>query len=112
MKHVLIAVYIFSILYCYAQLTNLMERCIAEFQSRHPLIPMDEPAWTSSFKVGLEMIAISAVPVINLFLGFSVSAMGDSVVSEIVTNVESNNWKEIQEAEDFQERKNELDKYF
>lgn len=112
MKHLLIALYIFSILYCYVQLSNLLDRCIDEFKSRHPLIPMEEATWTSSLKVEAEIIVISAIPIFNLLLGFHVSNMGENIISEIISNVESNNWAEIQEAEEYKKEKNELDKYF
>lgn len=113
MKHLLIAMYIFSVLYCYLQLNTMTERCVKLFKERHPLIPMDEPSGWSGFKLGVEVLGVSAIPVANLFLGYFISTLDETVISEIVMNVETNHWQEIREAEDeLSEKFNDLDMYF
>lgn len=113
MKHLLIAMYIFSVLYCYLQLNTMIERCIKLFKERHPLIQMDEPSRWNGFKLEVKILGVSAIPVVNLFLGYFISTLDESVISEIVRNVETKHWQEIREAEEELSKKlNNLDMYF
>lgn len=59
------------------------------------------------------MIAVSAIPVVNIFLGYYFSNFDETVISEVIENVEAKYWMEIQEAEEeISSRLNDLDKYF
>ena len=74
---------------------------------------MDSLSLKSAFKVGAEMIAVSAIPVVNIFLGYYFSNFDETVISEVIENVEAKYWMEIQEAEEeISSRLNDLDKYF
>lgn len=95
------------------QINSVMERCIEEFKNRHPSIPMDSLSLKGAFKVGAEMIAVSAIPVVNIFLGYYFSNFDETVISEVIENVEAKYWMEIQEAEEeISSRLDDLDKYF
>ena len=79
MKHLLIAAYIFSVFYCYMQLNTLIDRCVEIFKERHPAVPMDEAFGWKGVKLTIELLAVSAIPVVN--------------------NVELNYWHEIKDLE-------------
>lgn len=114
MKHLLIAAYILSFAYCYLQLSAMIDTAVDLFKERHPLIPMDSPGGWRGLRVEAEMIGISVIPVINLLLGCFIATLDESVIQEIINNVEINNWQDIHDAEkdlteelDDLERKNE-----
>ena len=74
---------------------------------------MDSLSLKGAFKVGAEMIAVSAIPVVNIFLGYYFSNFDETVISEVIENVEAKYWMEIQEAEkEISSRLDDLDKYF
>lgn len=100
MKHLLVTVYIFSVLYCYLQLNTMIDRCVELFKERHPTIPMDTPVGWRGFKLAIELLGISAIPVINLFLIYFLSTVDESVILEIIRSVEVNHWQEIRNAEE------------
>lgn len=112
MKHLLIAVYIFSVLYCYLQLNIMIDRCVNLFKERHPTVLMDAPVGLKEFKLALELLGISAVPVINLFLGYFLSTLDKSVILEIVNNVEEKHRQEIIDAEKNVNKSDDLDNCF
>lgn len=95
LKYFLIAVYIFSVLYCYLQLNMLIDRCVAVLKERHPLIPMDEPIGWRGLKLTAEILLTSAIPVANIGLGYFCDTIDEPIISEIINNVESNHWTEI-----------------
>lgn len=99
MKHLLIAAYIFSVFYCYMQLNTLIDRCVEIFKERHPAVPMDEAFGWKGVKLTIELLAVSAIPVVNLILSYLLFTLGESVVSEVVNAVELNHWHEINELE-------------
>lgn len=99
MKHLLIAVYLFSILYCYLQINIMIDKCVEEFKKKHPgVLSKTRSSW-SEFKLHVELLAISSIPVVNLIVGFLMSNFDNSVISEVVSNVELKHWKEIKEME-------------
>lgn len=110
MKHLLIAVYIFSVLYCYLQLNTMMDRAIEIFRERHPAIPIGDAPFSKGLSLGLEVLAISAIPVVNVFLGYFISTMGDGFISEIVDSVEAKHWSDINKVESSLEEKLGSDK--
>lgn len=97
MKHLLIAVYIFSVLYCYLQLNTMIDQCLEIFQKRHPTIPMDTAFGWKGFVLTLKLLAISAIPIVNLLLGYAVSVIDEHMISEIVLDVEIRHMDEIKE---------------
>lgn len=99
LKHILICAYMFSVLYCYLQINIMINRCIELFERQHPLIPLKRTSAWSEFKLYTEVLAVSAIPVINLIVAFIISQFDDSVISEVVSNVEMKHWKEIKDAE-------------
>lgn len=112
MKHLLFAIYIFSVLYCYLKMNVMIDRCISVFVERHPLIPIGNPPWNKGFKLTLELLAISSIPIVNIFLGVAFSVIGDDAVSEIVDSVEMKHIHDIQEIEAITDKMEDLDKYF
>lgn len=112
MKHLLFAAYIFSVLYCYLEINAMIDRCIDVFKERHPLIPVGEAPIGKGLRLGIEILAISAIPVMNISLGFFISTMGEEVISEVVNNVEVNHLEEIREAEGLADKLENLDEYF
>ena len=105
MKHLLFAAYIFSVLYCYLQLNTMMDRAIEIFKERHPAIPIGNAPFGKGLSLSLETLAISAIPVANVFLGYFISTMGEGLISEIVDTVEMNHWNDIKEVESSLEEK-------
>lgn len=112
MKHLLIAVYIFSILYCYLQFNTVINFCIKLFKERHPTLPIEGASWSKEFKLSLEILLISAIPVVNILFGVFISTLDDNTISEIVDNVEMKHWNEIYEIENGLEGKIDWDHYF
>lgn len=100
LKHFLIAVHIFISFYCYLQLNTLIDRCVVLFKERHPALPVDEPTGWKGLKLIAELFLVSAIPLLNLWLGYFCTTLDDSVVSQIINNVEVNNWQEIKEFEE------------
>ena len=112
MKHLLIAAYIFSIMYCYLQLDALINRCLDVFKERHPSFPVGDMPLGKGLRLYCEMLAISAVPVINICFGYFIATTGENFISSVVDTVEMNHLVEIREAEELTEKLEDLDKYF
>lgn len=76
-----------------------MDRAIEIFRERHPAIPIGDAPLNKRLSLGLEVLAVSAVPVANLFIGYFISTMGDDFISKIVDSVEMNHWDDIKKVE-------------
>lgn len=112
MKHLLIAAYIFSVVYCYMQFDALVESCIKVFKERHPLIPIDANRSWKGARATIEMIGVSLIPVLNLLLSLILSKLDDAAITQIIQTIEVEHWKEIKEAESVMDKFEDLDKYF
>lgn len=99
LKYVVWTLYLFSVFYCFLQLNALIDKCVSQFKERHVLIPMDEPTGWNGLKLTIELLLISSVPVFNVGLGWFCGTIDDSVITEIVRNVEVDHWQEIKQAE-------------
>lgn len=99
MKYLLITVYIFSVLYCYLEFNSMINRCVELFKERHPSIKLDASTGLKELKLVIELLGVSAIPIINLLLGYLISTLDDSVILEIINNVEIKHWQEIHDAE-------------
>ena len=99
-KHILIAAYIFSTMYCYMGLNALIERGVGEILKRHTSVSLDEEhvVWKGA-KTHLIMLAISMVPVFNLVIGYFLNNISDEKIEEIVSAVEIEHWHELKEIE-------------
>lgn len=99
-KHILIAAYIFSAVYCYMGLNVLIERAVEEILKRHTSVSFDEKpmAWKGA-KTHLIMLAISMVPVFNLVIGYFFNNISDEKIADIVSAVEIEHWHELKEIE-------------
>ena len=94
-KHCLIAAYIFSTLYCYIGFTHTIDEALKRIKENHPSLPFDElPAW-KGLKLNLQLLALSAIPVANIFLGWFFNNIPEEVLDEVVCKVETEHWQEI-----------------
>lgn len=109
-KHLIIAIYISSAMYCYWQLGATIDSCIDLFKERHPSLPIDGAKFWPGLKFGIEVMALCAIPVLNLLFGYFCATLDHSVIIKIVENVETDHWKEIKEYEnEFNSVAEELD---
>ena len=110
-KHLLIAAYIFSVIYCYMGLNALIEKSVEEILKRHTNISfVDNPIGWKGVKTHLLMLGISMVPLFNFVIGYFFSNISDEKFSEIVTAVEIEHWHELNELEKISEEFDVLDK--
>ena len=99
-KHILIAAYIFSAVYCYMGLNVLIEKSVEEILKRHTSISFeDKPMGWKGAKTHLMILAISMVPVLNLVIGYFFNNISDEKIEEIVSAVEIEHWHELKEIE-------------
>lgn len=112
MKQLLFAAYVVSVLYCYMNINLMIDKCIEIFKERHPTIPVENGSFDKGLKVWLEILCISAIPVLNVFLGYVFSTMDSEIQSDIIDSVELTHRVEIMEAERLAGKLNDLDKYF
>lgn len=99
MKHLLFAGYIFSVLYCYLETNSIINKTLQRFTEKHPNLPISETSPLKRFQIDIEILLISMVPVINIFLGLVFSCAQDGLIDEVVGNIEANHWSEIRELE-------------
>ena len=98
-KDLLIVAYIASIIYCLYQLSITINDALDLFHERHPTLPVDEtPGW-KGVELGVELLALSSIPVANVMLGCACASLSDSVIEEIVSEVETKYWSEIRKWE-------------
>lgn len=103
-KHILIAAYIFSAVYCYMGLNVLIEKSVEEILKRHTSVSFeDKPMGWKGAKTYLIMLALSLVPLFNLVIGYFFNNISDEKVAEIVSAVEIEHWHEIKEIEKISE---------
>lgn len=99
-KHILIAAYIFSAVYCYMGLNVLIERSVEEILKRHTSISFyDKPMGWKGAKTYLIMLAVSLIPLFNLVIGYFFNNISDEKIAEIVSAVEIEHWHELKEIE-------------
>lgn len=99
-KHLLIAAYIFSAVYCYMGLNVLIEKSVEEILKRHTSVSfVDNPIGWKGTKTYLMMLGISMVPLFNLVIGYFFNNISDEKISEIVSVVEIEHWHELKEIE-------------
>lgn len=110
-KHILIAAYIFSVMYCYMGLNVLIEKSVEEILKRHTTVSFDEkPVGWMGAKTHLIMLAISMVPLFNLVIGYFFNNISDEKIAEIVSAVEIEHWHELKEIEKITEELDGLNK--
>lgn len=103
-KHILIAVYIFSAVYCYMGLNVLIEKSVEEILKRHTSVSFEaKPMGWKGTKTYLIMLVVSLVPLFNLVIGYFFNNISDEKVAEIVSAVEIEHWHEIKEIEKISE---------
>lgn len=99
-KHILIAAYIFSAVYCYMGLNILIEKSVEDILKRHTSVSFeDKPMGWKGVKTYLIMLAISMVPVFNLVIGYFFNNISDEKIAEIVSAVEIDHLHELKEIE-------------
>lgn len=98
-KHIIFAIYIFSVFYCYVEVHGAIAKAMNRFIERHPNLPIIESGFWGTLKVDLEVLLVSAIPIINIALGFMMSNAPSSFIDEVVNSVESSHWLEISECE-------------
>ena len=109
-KHLLIAAYIFSVIYCYMGFNVLIEKSVEEIFKRHTSVSFgDDPIGWKDAKTCLTMLCISVVPLFNLFIGYFFNNISDEKISEIVTAVEIEHWHELKAFEKISEALDEID---
>lgn len=109
-KHLLIAAYIFSVIYCYMGLNVLVEKSVEEILKRHTGVSFgDNPIGWRDAKTYIMMLGISVVPLFNLFFGYFFNNISDEKISEIVTAVEIEHWHELKAFEKISEALDEID---
>lgn len=110
-KHILIAAYIFSAVYCYMGLNVLIERSVEEILKRHTSVSFDDkPMGWMGTKTYLIMLAVSLIPLFNLVIGYFFNNISDEKIAEIVSAVEIEHWHELKEIEKITEELDGLDK--
>lgn len=110
-KHILIAAYIFSAVYCYMGLNVLIEKSVEEILKRHTSVSFeDKPMGWKGTRTYLIMLAVSLIPLFNLVIGYFFNNISDEKIAEIVSAVEIEHWHELKEIEKIAEELNELDK--
>lgn len=110
-KHLLIAAYIFSVIYCYMGISVLIEKSVEEILKRHTSVSFgDNPIGWKDAKTYITMLGISVVPLFNLFFGYFFNNISDEKISEIVTAVEIEHWHELKEIEKITEELDGLNK--
>ena len=108
-KHILIAAYIFSAVYCYMGLNVLIEKSVEEILKRHTSVSFeDKPMGWMGHKTYLVMLATSMIPVFNLMIGYFFNNISDEKVEQIVSAVEAEHWSELKELEKMAEELNGL----
>lgn len=110
-KHILIAAYIFSAVYCYIGLNVLIEKAVEDVLKRHTSISfLDKPVGWKGHKTYLIMLVTSMIPVFNLVIGWFFNNISDEKLAEIVSAVEIEHWNDLKEIEKMAEELNGLDK--
>ena len=83
----LLAVYVFSAVYCFIQIDTKIHQAMNIFLERHPGIPIGKSGFFAITALYLKIALVSSIPVINsmlaLFLDRSSTAIVEDVVSEI-----------------------------
>ena len=98
-RRALIVIYIFSVIYCYIATRSMVDRSMNEFFRRHPSLPMVKTSFREGIKLSLELLAISAIPVQNIFFGLFFDNASDEFIKEVVNGVEISHQKESREFE-------------
>lgn len=110
-KHILIAAYIFSAVYCYMGLNVLIERSVEEILKRHTSVSFDDkPMGWMGIKTYLIMLSVSLIPLFNLVIGYFFNNISDEKIAEIVSAVEIEHWHELKEIEKITEELDGLNK--
>lgn len=98
-KHILFAIYIFAVLYCYIQTEMMFERCISTFIEKHPKLQHLYDGASNAWLPRIKILSISLVPFLNIGLGFLISCLPDEFYDTVASRIEDDHRDEIFEWE-------------
>ena len=104
LKYLLFGVYAFSIVYCYMQFMAKIQECVDAFIDKHPEIPIKKSDMASKIWFQVEVVLISAIPLLNIFLAYFLNYAGGEIIDSAVANVEARYATEFADKEEDEEQ--------
>ena len=84
----LIAIYLFSAIYCFIQIDSKIHKAMELFLDRHPEFPIGRSGVFESLGVYIKIGFVSAIPIVNLLLAFFLENASATILEDVVRDVE------------------------
>lgn len=84
----LIAVYVFSAVYCFIQIDTKIHQAMNIFLDRHPGFPIGKSGFFSMTALYLKIALVSSIPVVNTMLALFLDRASIAIVEDVVSEVE------------------------
>lgn len=84
----LIAVYVFSAVYCFIQIDTKIHQAMNIFLDRHPGFPIGKSGFFSIVALYMKIAFVSSIPVVNTMLALFLDRASIEIVEDVVSEVE------------------------
>lgn len=84
----LIAVYVFSAVYCFIQIDTKIHQAMNIFLDRHPGFPIGKSGFFAIAALYLKIAFVSSIPVINSMLALFLDRASLAIVEDVVSEIE------------------------